>query len=250
VTAAATTRRPPRRPADRLAPLRALIFAVPLLWSSQAFAQLAATAAIDSDYRVRGVSFSDDKPAASLSLSYDHGDGLYAGLTGVMGETDSDGIKPLGYQANLGYAVRTREGWSLDMGVSTAGYTQYLYPQQHLHYAEVYAGVSAGPVSAHLYWSPDYLGQHMQTLYGEVDGIVAVTPHLRLFGHAGLLAPLDGSGGWPPRGPRYDLKAGLALQVGAAELRVAVSRAQANSEDLPDYFKGGDAITAGASWSF
>lgn len=211
---------------------------------------MAVTAAIDSDYRVRGISFSDDKPAASLSLSYDHGDGFYAGFTGVAGTTDGEGIKPLGYQANLGYAVRTREGWSVDLGVSTAGYTQYLYPRQHIRYSELYAGVAAGPVSAHLYWSPDYLGQHMQTLYGEVDAAVALKPNLKLFGHAGLLAPLNGNQAWPPRGPRYDLKAGLALELGAVELRVAASRAQANAQDLPGYFHGGEALTAGASWSF
>lgn len=211
---------------------------------------MAVTAAIDSDYRVRGVSFSDDKPAASLSLSYDHGDGFYAGFTGVAGATDSDGIKPLGYQANLGYAVRTREGWSLDLGVSTAGYTQYLYPRQHLRYSELYAGVSAGGVSAHLYWSPDYLAQHAQTLYGEVDAVTTLKPNLKLFGHAGLLAPLAGGTAWPSRRPRYDLKAGVALELGAAELRVAVSHAQAGPNDLPSYFHGGDAVTAGASWSF
>jgi uncharacterized protein (TIGR02001 family) len=217
VTAAATTPRRRRGRAERFAPLRALSLILPIAWSGHALAQVAVTAAVDSDYRIRGVSFSDGRPAASLSLSYDHGDGLYVSATGVAGQTDSEGVKPLGYQANLGYAVRTRRGWSLDLGVSTAGYTQYLYPRRRLSYSEVYAGVSTGAISAHLYWSPDYLGQHVQTLYGEVDAAVALRPNLKLFGHAGLLAPLDGQPASPERSPRYDLQAGVALAVGPAE---------------------------------
>jgi uncharacterized protein (TIGR02001 family) len=254
VTAPAPVRPRHRRPAEPIRALRALAFLIPLssplTWSGPALAQVAATVAIDSDYRVRGVSFSDDKPAASLSLSYDHGDGLYAGVTGVAGQTDAEGIKPLGYQANLGYARRMAAGWSVDVGVSTARYAQYLYPRRSLGYCELYAGVATGPVSTHLYWSPDYLGQHVQTLYGEIEGVVAVSPNLKLFGHAGLLAPLNGQGSQATRPPRYDVRAGLALDVSQAELRLAWSHAQAAPGDLPGYFHGGNAVTASAAWSF
>jgi uncharacterized protein (TIGR02001 family) len=213
-------------------------------------AQVAFSAALDSDYRIRGVSFSDGRPTGSLTISLDHSSGLYAGATGVVGDTDHSGIRPLGYQANAGYAVRTAQGWSVDAGVSTAGFTQYLNRRELLTYSEIYAGVSAGSVSAHLYYSPDYLREHVQTLYGEVDAAVRIRPNLRLFGHLGLLAPLSGRDAAELNGPRYDLEAGVAADVKQLELRLAWSRAQSGARDLPAYFEGGDAVVASASVAF
>lgn len=213
-------------------------------------AQVAFNAALDSDYRIRGVSFSDGRAAASFTVSLDHASGLYAGATGVLGDTDYFGVKPLGYQANVGYAVRTRQGWSVDAGASTSRFTQYGDQREHLSYSELYAGVTAGSFTTHLYYSPDYLGEHVQTLYGEVDGAFQVRPNVRLFGHAGLLAPLNGRDAAELSGPRYDLKAGVAVDVRQLELRLAWSRAQYRHRELPAYFQGGDAVVASASFAF
>ena len=46
-----------------------VVFAIS--FTNPANAQLAATAGIDSDYRFRGYSLSDDHPVASAQLSYD-----------------------------------------------------------------------------------------------------------------------------------------------------------------------------------
>src|SRR6478609_1275319 len=44
-----------------------------------ATAQVAVEAALQTDYRVRGYSINDEKPAASLSVSYDDPSGTYVG---------------------------------------------------------------------------------------------------------------------------------------------------------------------------
>jgi hypothetical protein len=47
--------------------------------ATPAAAQVAIEAVIQTDYRVRGYSVSDSKPAAAVSLNYDHPSGIYLG---------------------------------------------------------------------------------------------------------------------------------------------------------------------------
>src|SRR6266508_589758 len=55
--------------------------AVLALFASVAAAQISGTVNLVSDYRYRGTSLSDDKPAAQLGLTYDDASGWYAGLS-------------------------------------------------------------------------------------------------------------------------------------------------------------------------
>ena len=58
----------------------ALTTLLPLV-ASPAAAQVGVSASLLTDYLYRGVSLSDGRPAASLTLSYDHPSGAYGGLT-------------------------------------------------------------------------------------------------------------------------------------------------------------------------
>ena len=47
-------------------------------------AEVGLSAEVDSDDRVRGVSFSNGNPVFSLNLTYDHASGAYAGITDAV----------------------------------------------------------------------------------------------------------------------------------------------------------------------
>src|SRR5664279_3555744 len=62
----------------RLRLLRALALGS-ILFAASAEAQFTANASVVSDYRFRGVSLSDQKPAVQASVNWDDADGWYAG---------------------------------------------------------------------------------------------------------------------------------------------------------------------------
>ena len=79
-------------------------------------AQVAASAAIESDFRFRGFSLTDGHPAGTLQLSYDHSSGFYA--NGAASAVARDGgVDFLGYQVNAGFAQRVTPELSLDAGI-------------------------------------------------------------------------------------------------------------------------------------
>ena len=129
-----------------------VVFAIS--FTSPANAQLAATAGIDSDYRFRGYSLSDDHPVASAQLSYDDPDGFYASMSGL---TDlGNGSRFLGVIADAGYAKRINQHLTLDGGIIRSQIRSAYPGGIDFKYTEIYAGAYVGPVSARLYYSPDY----------------------------------------------------------------------------------------------
>ena len=119
--------------------------------AARAAAQVAVSAQLESDDRFRGVSLSAGEPALSVTVAYDHSTGLYGGLTGVLAATRHSGVQPLGYVAYLGYAGRLGGDASWDVGVSNSEDVVYLNKRDTQNYTEVYAGVSKGDLSAHVY---------------------------------------------------------------------------------------------------
>ena len=160
--------------------------------ASRASAQVEFNASIMSDFRYRGFSLSDGRPAIDLSVSYDHPSGAYLAISGIGEATRDDGAQLLGYQAYLGFARRTRSGASLDIGVSNTRLSEYAWPHSRLEYSEIYAGVSWKDVSAHVYYSPNYLGDHWSAVYLDLSGTARLSPNWRLFGHVGVLQPAGG----------------------------------------------------------
>lgn len=61
-----------------------------------------------------------------------------------------------------------------------------------------------------------------RTLYLDLNAFVRPDPRVTLFAHAGALQPLGG--GRLSGGARLDVRTGVALQVGRAELKLAWSR--------------------------
>src|SRR5262249_971049 len=135
--------------------LRSGAFGVALLsMAGSVSAQFTATLSVVSDYRYRGVSLSDDRPAAQIGVNYDAPQGWYAGAFVSTARSEiytyeTQGIQAIGFG---GYAWRTSSELSLEVGADYVAVTttpRYDYP-------EVYTGFAFKNVSARVYYAPRY----------------------------------------------------------------------------------------------
>ena len=194
----------------RFSPIASGFAAVGL--AAPASAQVAVEATLQTDYRVRGYSVSDEQPSAALSISYDDPSGLYVGGSAIGTIRDGE-PELLGIQGNAGYAMRIGPTLSLDAGVSK---TQYFYgygTSRDYDYTELYVGLALPVVSARLSYSPDYYRNNWETLYAEVEGGIEPAPGWFLSAHGGVLNYL---GEPPPYSPKriFDWRLGATRQIG------------------------------------
>jgi uncharacterized protein (TIGR02001 family) len=236
---------PPRRHT-----LSVAVVLLALSLAAPASAQLGFSASVDSDYRFRGLSLSDGKPDLSLNLAYDHPSGFYAGASAIAAEGVDGGVRMFGYLEYAGLTRRIDAHMSWDAGVSNSEYLEKPYSGYRSDYTELYAGLSVDSVSAHVYYSPSYLGAGLSTIYVDLNGAYRPARHLRLFGHAGLLTPLSGSADLGGRRERYDLRAGVAADFGGAEMRLAWTATGPGAGYAAGFAQGRDAVVVGASYFF
>lgn len=192
--------------------LGALLAAI--LAASPARAQLSGSAALVSDYGVRGMTLSRGRPEPQLRLDYDASAGWYGGaFASGVALPDSDArLQLLGYG---GYARRLPSGLTWEAGLLNASFpgdTEY-------RYHEFYAGLTRGGIGARLYYSPAYYGQG-KTVYAELNGAWPLQGRLTLSGHVGLLHPF-GDGGIEAR-HRIDARLALGVDLGRLNLQFAV----------------------------
>lgn len=213
-------------------------------------AQIAGSLALQSDYRVRGDTISGNRPAAILDLSYDDPSGLYLGAS-VIGALDR-GNDPalLGAIGNVGYAARIGPGLSVDAGYTRTQYAHYVGAAHgYAHYDELYAGITAHGLSAHVHVSPDYLRRDVSTVYGELDGALQPIDGWRLTGHIGVLGYLA-----QPRAlslhTRYDWRIGVARPIGRIDLHVALTGGGPDDGCCRTHSYGRTALIGGASIAF
>ena len=186
-----------------------------LLLCSAAHAQWGATVAVESDLRYRGVSLSDEKPGARLTLNYDGGQRWYAGASlnrATLPFLDAY-LQTTGYAGALTAPV---DGRRFEAGVVAThfdGLSGY-------DYGEVYAGMLAERWSARVFASPNYYGRHLRTAYAELDAATPLGTQARAFAHLGALVP-SGGGEGAARRTRFDLSIGAAWVVGNWDLHLA-----------------------------
>jgi uncharacterized protein (TIGR02001 family) len=223
-----------------------VLFAVP----GAGEAQIAGNAALVSDYRYRGFSLSEGKPALSASVTLDHPGGAYLEVTGVAAATHHDGLQALGYQAYAGYAHRMESGVTWDVGVSHSDLTEYFQPRYRLAYSELYAGLAGRDLSAHLYYSPNYLGERAETVYASLDGARRLDETWRLFGHLGALAPVQKKVGSEVNRTQFDLSAGLAARIRDYEFRASWTRIGPSVDYPANHRQSRDALVLSAAYDF
>jgi uncharacterized protein (TIGR02001 family) len=174
------------------------------------------TAAVVSQYRFRGLSQSDNKPAVQASITLKHSSGFYLSTWGSSTAGDfsftNSPIQPGGTEIDVygGYS-NTFSGVTVDVG----GYG-YIYPNAPINnYYEIYGSLATtlGPVTAKagVNYAPgqDYfksfgVTNHNVYVYGNLTGAIPGTP-----------ITLHGQLGYTDGGLRY-LKNYLDFSAGAS----------------------------------
>ena len=169
-------------------------------------ADFSGSATLASDYRLRGVSLSNEHASGQADLNFDGGGGWYAGAFFAnvrLGAPPGPMIQWLPY---AGVSRRLDTDTTVDLGVEYSGFTG----GNDYGYFEAHGGITWKDLSARLFLSPDYFGSGARTLYGQVDGSRPVNDFLRLFAHLGALQFLSGVPGDPnPTRHPIDFRAGL-----------------------------------------
>jgi uncharacterized protein (TIGR02001 family) len=173
---------------------------------------VAIEAVVQSDYRVRGYSVSDGRPAAGVSVNYDHPSGIYLGAA-AAGTVRGGEPELVALQGNLGYAVRLTPTLSLDGGVSTAKYFYGFGTDRNYDYTELYLGLALPQVVARLNYSQNYFNTDTPTLYAEIDAGIELAPDWFVSAHGGALTYLETPPVYVAR-QRYDWRLGLSRQLG------------------------------------
>lgn len=180
-----------------------------LLPCTHACAQVSGSIAVVSDYRFRGASLSDGKPALQLGLGWERDDGWYAGAfaSSVRLYAHPD-VQLLAY---LGYARRLRNGLSWEAGSEYATFRRYSTD----NYPELYVGLTSERISARLYYAPRYFNEDDAAVYAELNANKPLDDHWRLLGHVGWLQRLE----------RVELQADEGAQRRRIDARVGVGAA-------------------------
>jgi uncharacterized protein (TIGR02001 family) len=248
---------------------------VPLCYSAPVRAQVAASATLTSDYQFQGVSLSDGKPALGVNLSYDHYSGAYVGASLVGQDTAAAGVEMLGEIEYLGYAGELKNGPGWDVGYSNFNYSEYysyhfraicatcisIFNGKYIADTnQLYTGILQQHVSFYIYYSPNYFGEGVSTVYADLSGAWRPTSWLRLFGHVGVLSPFGGSATpashfeyqpWlTDHREQYDLRAGVAVAIRHAEVQLAWTTRRPDDDYLAQYQQRRDALVASLSWFF
>ncbi len=211
-------------------------------------AQLSGSLALTSDYRLRGVSLTERRPALSLGAAYDHPSGAYAGGSVIVADTGGGDVKRLGDIEYIGIAKHHADGLSWDVGASNTNVKIQVNQRYPVRYNEVYAGVARNDLSLRVSYSPNYLHSGVDTLYADLSGVYRPAENWRLVAHVGLLKRLDGPTAEVPVRHRYDLMLAAVRGFDHGELRLAWIAAYATPHPHPSPGRGG--IVVGASVFF
>jgi len=197
-------------------------------WAQTAFAVTAL-----SDFRARGLSYSDEKPVLQLSANHDFASGWYAGGFASKAQARPSGLDGIG-AVYLGFA-RSRAGLHFDAGVVRHAYKG----ARQYSYHEWYAGVGVERASARLSLSPAYLGTGGRTAYLELNGNLALGEQLEASAHLGYLKAFDRMPGWyAARIDRPDWRVGLHAFAGEWSFQLAWSGTRAEAGVFPGWRYG------------
>ena len=222
-----------------LAPLVAVLFG-----AEPARAQLSGSVTLATDYRLRGVSLTDLRPALSLGAAYDDPSGFYAGGAVIGHNPEGHDVRILGHTEYLGFAGRGAGGTSWDVGFANVDMTLYLGRKYPLEYRQVYVGIAKDALSARLSYSPDYPREGVKSLYLDLNGAVRPAENWRLTGHLGAMSRLNGDRAIDGKPTRYDVRLGLARTFDHGELQLAWNAVTPRPRPLTRRTRGGLSLAA------
>jgi uncharacterized protein (TIGR02001 family) len=215
-----------------------------------ASAQVAGNLSAQNDYRVRGYSISAGQPVAILNLSYDHPSGIYLNGSGVGSLHPEDGPLLDAAFGEIGYARRLAPTLSIDGGLMRSEFWNIYGQKRASGYTEAYLGLISHGLSAHIYYSPDYLSRGVSTVYGEIDDSIEVVAQFRLNAHLGVLGYLDAPAAAPARDTQYDWRLGASRQFGVFDVHAAVTGGGPGHDFYYGRTRSKTALVVGAGWTF
>jgi len=183
-------------------------------------AQVAVEVGLQSDYRYRGISLTDNYPVATVAVNYDDPSGFYLGGN-LVGTFDDGEPELVAVQGTAGYAARLSSDLSIDGGVSRTEYGSYALGNG-VGYTELYLGLASSNVTARVRYSPDYYRSDWETLYVELDGGLEVAPDWFVSAHAGQLTYLGHISPYLAR-HSYDWRLGGSRKLGKYGVHVELS---------------------------
>ncbi len=186
--------------------------------ASGAGAQISGTASVVSDYRYRGFTLSDRKPAAQIGVTYDDPLGWYAGAFGSTVQLAPPAGANFQAIAFGGFASRLPSGLTLEAGGDYSVFTGAAGDD----YGEIFLGAATENVSARIYYSPRYFGQPSNGAYGEINASLPLAASVRLLVHVGFLRTRYESDYRAQSGQHaVDGRIGLAVDFDAFRLELA-----------------------------
>lgn len=194
--------------------LPAILAVLPLAAAAQTSFSVSAL----SDFRVRGLSYSQGKPVLQLAANHDFAGGAYAGAFSSRAKVKGSAVDGAA-SAYAGVAQRG-EAFTWDVGVVRTFYSGV----RHYRYHEWYAAAGIERLSARLSYSPAYLGTGGRTAYVELNGSYPLAGEVDLVAHVGWLKPFDDKPGWYySQLQRPDWRIGLHGTAGDWSLQLAWS---------------------------
>ncbi|MDE2002774.1 MAG: TorF family putative porin [Betaproteobacteria bacterium] len=145
--------------------------------------QVSGTLSAISDYRYRGITLSDRKPAAQVTVAYDDSTGWYLGAFASTVRLAPPADAHVQGVAFGGYAFRMPSGLSLEAGGDYATFAA----AGRDDYGEVFLGAASESVSARVYYAPRYFGLQSNAVYGELNALLPINDRVHLLAHFGML---------------------------------------------------------------
>lgn len=205
---------------------------------------------LDSDYVVRGVSYSDGQTTLGTSMTWDHDSGLYASISGAITKGFDHEPKMRGIMENVGFVHKLNRDVTVDVGASRADYIINTSEKYRINYAELYSGLTYKNLSAYAYYTPSYLGEGPESLYFDVNSVVRAATNLRLAAHVGLLSTL---GKWGPDADvrkNADYRLSSVYELGSTEVRLSWTSTSHYYYYPPGIAHRSDAVVVGLSHFF
>jgi len=190
-----------------------------MTYAAAAAAQFTGTVSLVSDYRFRGVSLSQEKPAAQAGIGYDHPSGWYAGVFGSTVQLADASATTVQSVAYLGVVRSIGESLHWDVG---AVYTAFSATRDY-NYGEIQTAIASATYSARVHYSPHYFGLAHGSFYAEINGTQALGNGFSLLGHVGVLVPLGHANYRRPNTAQdpVDARVGLGIELSRFNIELA-----------------------------
>ncbi len=168
-------------------------------------AQVSGQIGLTTDTVFRGVSLSQGRVEPTLSAAYDGSSGLFGGAliegTPLASPYDTQALSVF----YAGFAHRLSDQVTGELG----GTAYHFLPSSEYNYVEGFAGLATKTWSLRAYYSANYLGSGIPTIYTEINNSQLIFTDTHLIAHAGILSLLNGVDGGSRQ--RFDLRLGVSF---------------------------------------